>query len=76
MSKHKSNGAVAGSSDVTSAGAPWSEVPDFALADVEWMYGRHGSAKGRCHLLIKPLLLLCCLHFLICTRIVHADQRP
>jgi hypothetical protein len=46
MSKRKSNGAAADSSDVTSAGVPWSEVPDFALADVEWMDGRHGSAKG------------------------------
>jgi len=33
------------SSDVTSAGVPWSEVPDDVLAYVEWMDGRHGSAK-------------------------------
>ena len=46
MSKRKSNGAAVGSSDVTSAGVPWSEVPDFALADIEWMDGRHGPAKG------------------------------
>ena len=31
--------------DVTSAGVPWSQVPDFARADVEWMDGSHGSAK-------------------------------
>jgi hypothetical protein len=42
MSKRKSSIA---SSEVTSAGVPWSEVPDFALLDVEWMDGRHGSAK-------------------------------
>ena len=54
MSKRKSNGDAVGSSDVTSAGVSWSEVPDFALADIEWMDGRHGSAKGLCHLLIKP----------------------
>lgn len=44
MSKRKSNGAVSASSDVTSAGVPWSEVPDFALSYVEWMDGRHGPA--------------------------------
>jgi hypothetical protein len=31
--------------DVTSAGVPWSEIPEFARADVEWMDGRQGSAK-------------------------------
>jgi hypothetical protein len=31
--------------NVTSAGVPWSQVPEFVRADVEWMDGRHGSAK-------------------------------
>ena len=33
------------SSDVTSAGVPWSEVGEKFLYMVEWMDGRHGSAK-------------------------------
>ena len=46
MARRKSSdGAAAGSADLTSAGVPWSEVPDFALAHVEWMDGRHGGAK-------------------------------
>ena len=43
MDTRKTNDPVLG--DVTSAGVPWSQVPDFARADVEWMDGRHGSAK-------------------------------
>jgi hypothetical protein len=31
--------------DVASAGIPWSQVPEFVRADVEWMDGRHGSPK-------------------------------
>jgi hypothetical protein len=31
--------------DVTSAGVPWSEVPEFARHHVEWMDGRHGSSQ-------------------------------
>ena len=31
--------------DVTSAGVPWSEVPEHALHSVEWVDGRHGSAE-------------------------------
>jgi hypothetical protein len=45
MSKCKSDQPAADLSDVTSAGVPWSELPDYALAYVEWMDGRHGSAK-------------------------------
>ena len=45
MPERKSKRAATASSDVTSAGVPWSEVPDFALYMVEWMDGRHGSAK-------------------------------
>jgi hypothetical protein len=33
------------STDVTSAGVPWSEVPEFALSHVEWIDNRHGPAK-------------------------------
>ena len=43
MDARKTNDPELG--DVTSAGVTWSEVPDFARADVEWMDGRHGSAK-------------------------------
>jgi hypothetical protein len=32
--------------EVTSAGVPWSEVPEFARADVAWIDGRHGSAQS------------------------------
>jgi hypothetical protein len=31
--------------DLTSAGVPWSEVPEFARHQVEWMDGRHGSSQ-------------------------------
>jgi hypothetical protein len=31
--------------DVTSAGVPWNEVPEFARHHVEWMDGRHGSSQ-------------------------------
>jgi hypothetical protein len=41
----KSRDAGQFSDDVTSAGMPWSEVPEFALPYVEWMDGRHGCAK-------------------------------
>jgi hypothetical protein len=45
MSKCKSDQPAADFSDVASADVPWSEVPDYALAYVEWMDGRHGPAK-------------------------------
>jgi hypothetical protein len=32
--------------EFTSAGVPWSEVPEFARRDVAWMDGRHGSAQS------------------------------
>jgi len=38
MSKHKDQ-------DLTSAGVPWSEVPEFARADVAWIDGRNGTAQ-------------------------------
>jgi hypothetical protein len=37
--------------DLTSAGVPWSEVPEFARHHVEWIDGRHGSSQ-------RPLLSL------------------
>ena len=43
MAKRKPNNATAG--DVTSAGIPWSEVPDYVLTKLEWMDGRHGPAR-------------------------------
>ena len=45
MDTRKTNDPELG--DVTSAGVTWSGVGclDFARADVEWMDGRHGSAK-------------------------------
>jgi hypothetical protein len=47
MSK-KSETKVAsdGGPEITSAGVPWSEVPEFARADVAWIDGRHGSAQS------------------------------
>jgi hypothetical protein len=33
------------SSDLTSAGMPWSEVPDSPCPYTEWLDGRHGPAK-------------------------------
>src|SRR3954470_20013357 len=39
------NGPPHNAKEVTSAGMPWDEVPDSAIRQVEWMDGRHGSAK-------------------------------
>jgi len=36
MSKKK------GGPELTSAGVPWTEVPEFARLHVGWMDGRHG----------------------------------
>jgi hypothetical protein len=41
----KSIGAAKGQSDVTSAGVPWSEVPDAPCPYTEWLDGRHGPAE-------------------------------
>ena len=35
-----------GGPELTSAGVPWSEVPEFARPDVAWIDGRHGSAQS------------------------------
>jgi hypothetical protein len=33
------------STDLTSAGVPWSDVPDFVLPHVEWIDNRRGPAQ-------------------------------
>jgi hypothetical protein len=46
MSTKKRSKAVRdGGPDLTSAGVPWSEVPEFARPHVAWIDGRHGSAQ-------------------------------
>jgi hypothetical protein len=35
-----------GGPELTSAGVPWSEVPELARPHVAWMDGRHGSAQA------------------------------
>jgi hypothetical protein len=45
MSKRKSEAPATDSSDLTSAGMPWSEVPDSPCPYTEWLDGRHGPAK-------------------------------
>src|SRR5258705_12338114 len=35
-----------GGPELTSAGVPWSEVPEFARGDVAWIDGRRGSAQS------------------------------
>jgi hypothetical protein len=35
-----------GGPELTSAGVPWSSVPEFARPDVAWMDGRHGPAEN------------------------------
>ena len=48
MSERKSNAPTTSSSELTSAGVPRSEVPDFGLPVEEWLDGRHG--RGEDHL--------------------------
>ena len=46
MSKNKETAVASdGGPELTSAGVPWREVPEFARHYVEWMDGRHGSAQ-------------------------------
>src|SRR5262245_1646594 len=46
MSKHRrGNRASGGGPEFTSAGLPWSEVPEAVRPYVAWIDGRHGSAK-------------------------------
>jgi hypothetical protein len=44
--KRETKVASDGGPVLTSAGVPWSEVPEFARADVTWIDGRHGSAQS------------------------------
>src|SRR4051794_5969233 len=47
MSKNKETAVASdGGPELTSAGVPWREVPEFARHSVEWMDGRHGSAQA------------------------------
>jgi hypothetical protein len=45
MSKRKFKTQPTDSSDFTSAGMPWAEVPNSPCPDTEWLNGRHGSAQ-------------------------------
>jgi hypothetical protein len=38
---------TSGGSDLTSAGVPWTEVPEFARPYVAWIDGRHGPAQSQ-----------------------------
>jgi hypothetical protein len=44
--KRETKVASHGGPELTSAGVPWSEVPEFARADVAWIDGRQGSAQS------------------------------
>ena len=47
MSKNKETTVASdGGPELTSAGVPWREVPEFARHYVEWMNVRHGSAQA------------------------------
>src|SRR5262245_21505467 len=47
MSKSKETKVASdGGPELTSAGVPWSEVPEFARHHVAWIDGRHGSAQS------------------------------
>ncbi len=62
------------SSELTSAGVPWREVPDFALPRVEWLDGRNVPAEGGLPTIDQfPTYFL---PFLLCTPTIQPDQRP
>jgi len=44
--KRETKVASDGGPELTSAGVPWSEVPEFARVHVAWIDGRHGSAQS------------------------------
>jgi hypothetical protein len=46
MSKRKFETPATGSSELTSAGVPWSEVPDAPCPYTEWLDGRQGPADN------------------------------
>ena len=45
MSKRNSKTPATDSSELTSTGMPWSEVPDSPCPYTEWLGGRHGPAQ-------------------------------
>ena len=45
MSKRKFETPATDSSDLTSTGMPWSEVPDSPCPYTEWLDGRHGPSQ-------------------------------
>ena len=47
MSKNRETKLASdGGPEKTSAGVPWSEVPEFARPDVAWIDGRHGPVQS------------------------------
>jgi len=44
--KRETKVASDGGPELTSAGVPWSDVPEFARVHVAWIDGRHGSAQS------------------------------
>jgi len=44
--KRETKVASDGGPELTSAGVPWNEVPEFARPPVAWIDGRHGSAQS------------------------------
>ena len=44
--KRETEVASDGGPELTSAGVPWNEVPEYARVAVAWMDGRHGSAQS------------------------------
>src|SRR5262249_3747352 len=44
--KRETKAPADGGPELTSAGVPWSEVPEFARPHVPWIDGRHGSARS------------------------------
>ncbi len=57
--------------DLTSAGLPWNEVPEFARHQVAWIDGRQGSAPT----LLPPLDVVPVPDFLNTLPHLH-DERP
>ena len=66
-----------GGPELTSAGVPWSEVPELARADVAWMDGRHGSAQSTLPPVdVVPVCRTFCTGCRIFTRTGPADRGP
>jgi hypothetical protein len=54
--KMQTTAASDGGPDLTSAGVPWNEVPEFARDDVAWIDGRHCSDQSLPSLEAVPVL--------------------